>query len=293
MMMSTSDPETAMFNRRRFLPAASHLPFIAPFIALCALPLVPLMATAQQETEDWIARCERQQRDAERSVHCEVREATIPVPARLDVEASPNGGVSVRAAERNDVHVTARVQTWATTEATARELAQRIRIETSEGRIRAEGPRNTEEQRQGWSVSFVVSAPGRIDLAARTVNGGVDVSGITGDVNLQTVNGGIHLEGVDGEVEAHTTNGGIEARLANGWRGESVSLHTTNGAISLAVPEGFAAALSASTVHGAIETDFPVTVQGRIGRSLTAQIGGGGPPVRLATTNGAISIRRR
>lgn len=278
-----------MFNRRGSHFRASHL----PFIALCALSLAPLAAAAQQNSQEWLVRCERQHSDADRSVHCEVRESTIPVPSRLDVDASPNGGVTVRAADRSDVHVTALVQTWAPTEAAARELAQRIRIETSGGRIRADGPRNTGEQRQGWSVSFVVSTPGRVDLAARTVNGGVDIAGISGEVNLHTVNGGIQLEEVDGRVEAHTTNGGIEARLANGWRGEGVSLHTTNGAIALDVPEGFAAELSASTVDGAIATDFPVTVQGRIGRSLTAQIGGGGPPVQLATTNGAISIRRR
>jgi hypothetical protein len=34
-------------------------------------------------------------------------------------------------------------------------------------------------------------------------------------------------------------------------------------------------------------------VQGRIGRSLEARIGGGGPAVRLTTTNGAIDLRNR
>ena len=42
-----------------------------------------------------------------------------------------------------------------------------------------------------------------------------------------------------------------------------------------------------------LPADFPIPVRGGKGRRVDAQIGEGGPPVRLATTNGGIEIRRR
>ena len=99
---------------------------------------------------------------------------------------------------------------------------------------------------------------------------------------------------VAGTVRARTTNGGVDVSLSGDrWTGSGLELQTTNGSIELSVPSAFSADLSARTVNGSIRTDFPVTVQGRIGRSVEAQIGGGGPPVRLATTNGAIDLRNR
>lgn len=59
------------------------------------------------------------------------------------------------------------------------------------------------------------------------------------------------------------------------------------------MPDGFAARLEAETVHGDIQTDLPITVRGRIGKELSGDLNGGGPTVRLETTNGGISIRRR
>jgi DUF4097 and DUF4098 domain-containing protein YvlB len=99
---------------------------------------------------------------------------------------------------------------------------------------------------------------------------------------------------VGGTVRAHTTNGGIDARLVgSGWNGQGLELRTTNGGITITLPANFNARLTASTVHGGVDTDFPLTVQGRIGRRIDATLGSGGPTVSLNTTNGGIDIRRR
>jgi len=45
-------------------------------------------------------------------------------------------------------------------------------------------------------------------------------------------------------------------------------------------------------VNGGISLDFPVTVQGRIGRSLDIELGEGGATVRAMTTNGGVRIVR-
>ena len=51
--------------------------------------------------------------------------------------------------------------------------------------------------------------------------------------------------------------------------------------------------LETGTVNGPMEINFPITVQGRIDpRHLSMDIGGGGPPIRVVTTNGPVSIRQ-
>ena len=248
-------------------------------------------AAAQQTAAEWLRQC-RDRDDDERAVHCEVRESTLSGVRELAVDAAPNGGVSVTAWDRSDIRVVARIQSQAPTRAEAEEIARGIRIETSGGEVSADGPDT--RNRRGWSVSYEISAPRGIDLDLSTVNGGLSVDGIRGDLTLRSTNGGISLDDVGGTVRANTTNGGIDARLVgSGWSGERLELQTTNGGITLTLPANFNARLTANTVHGGVDTDFPVTLQGRIGRRIDATLGSGGPPVSLTTTNGGIEIRRR
>jgi hypothetical protein len=61
----------------------------------------------------------------------------------------------------------------------------------------------------------------------------------------------------------------------------------------MTMPEHYSAALETATVNGRISIDFPITVQGRIGRELTTTLGSGGAKIRAVTTNGGVSIRRK
>lgn len=278
------------------MPRRNHqrLHVVAPAFAaiLAFLTAFPSAGQAQESSQEWLQRCASQQGDNDRVSYCEVREATMAAPRRLEVSARPNGGIEVVGSDRSVVGVSARVQAWGESEAEARELAEQIELQTDNGRVSATGPRTNGDGR-GWSVSYVIAAPRRIDLDLGSVNGGIAVTGVEGDLSLNTTNGSISMEGVGGRVRGQTTNGGLDVRLAGErWTGEGLELRTTNGAISLSVPANFAADLSASTVHGGIQIDFPITVQGRIGRNVDGEIGGGGPPVRLSTTNGGIDIRR-
>src|SRR5438093_11525960 len=74
--------------------------------------------------------------------YCEDREATISA-GLINVDASPNGGIRILGSNRPDVLVRARVQSVGDTLDEARRVAAGVRIETSGGRIRAEGPAGT------------------------------------------------------------------------------------------------------------------------------------------------------
>ena len=96
-----------------------------------------------------------------------------------------------------------------------------------------------------------------------------------------------------GTIRAETVNGGVEASFGRAdWTGE-IRLKTVNGGIDVALPRSASADLNASTVNGDIQTDFPITVQGRLTkRHLTGTIGTGGRQLALETVNGGIEIRR-
>jgi hypothetical protein len=57
--------------------------------------------------------------------------------------------------------------------------------------------------------------------------------------------------------------------------------------------EGYQHEVHAGTVNGGLNIDFPITVQGRIGRHITTTLGAGGPKIRAMTNNGGVTIRQR
>jgi len=141
-------------------------------------------------------------------------------------------------------------------------------------------------------VEWTVRLPDGVELDASTVNGDVTVRDAGGTVHATTVNGDVDVT-TKGAVEATTVNGSIRAAMGQAdWKGK-MSFTTVNGSITLEVPSAFNAVVSAETVNGAIETDFPITVQGRFGpRHMQGTIGTGGRDLELETVNGSIRLRR-
>lgn len=141
-------------------------------------------------------------------------------------------------------------------------------------------------------VDFQVGVPAGVRLDAGTVNGDVEATGLTGKVKATTVNGSIEVE-TRATASATTVNGSIDAAVGtSAWDGP-LSFKTVNGGITLSVPGGTAADVVMETLNGAIESDFPFTIQGRMGfphRRLKGAIGGGGERLEIETVNGSIRL---
>jgi len=142
------------------------------------------------------------------------------------------------------------------------------------------------------SVRFVVKVPAGVRFVGRTVNGGISAQGIEAEAEAYTVNGGIDIE-AGGLARAETVNGGITARVGRADWKERLALKTVNGGIVVSLPGDAAANIKAATVNGDIETDFPLTVKGKLGRRrIEGSIGGGGPVLEMETVNGAIKLEK-
>jgi DUF4097 and DUF4098 domain-containing protein YvlB len=220
---------------------------------------------------------------------CEVREYTLDARGMVRVDAAPNGGIDVEGWDRNEISMKVMVQAWSRRGDPA-EIASDIEILTG-NTIGADGPRM--ESREGWSVSFRLMVPRDSDLDLESTNGGIRIVGVNSDMDFSTLNGGIHLEDVGGDVKGRTTNGGVDVRLAGSqWDGAGLDLVTTNGGVTLHIPEDYRATLTTGTVNGGFQTDFPITIQGRLrSRSITTDLNGGGPAIKVSTTNGGVRIR--
>ena len=142
------------------------------------------------------------------------------------------------------------------------------------------------------SVEFTVQVPSGVNFVAHSVNGGIEARDLRSDVRAETVNGGVKVS-TSGVARASTVNGSIEAAMGRAdWTGD-LEFETVNGGITVRLPEGFGARVKASTVNGGMETDFPLTVQGRFGnRKIEGTIGGGGRDLSLETVNGTIRLKK-
>jgi hypothetical protein len=183
------------------------------------------------------------------------------------------------------------------------------------------------------SVAYEIRLPAQATVApAKTSNGGIDVSGISGALDLQTSNGGITLRDVDGEVTARTSNGriavsgssgrlilatsngpvevqemnarGLDVQTSNGRitfagslaAGTVNRLTTSNGSVTFALPPDLAASVDLRTSNGMVSVGYPLTTQPGGENTRTAvqgTIGEGGAQLVVRTSNGAITIARQ
>lgn len=264
-------------------------------LVCAALCLAASAGFAQADNSRYSLACRDQDNygNDSRARHCEVKEQTLPATGgALNVDGMQNGGISVKGWERNDILVRYRIQTQATTQAEADNLASQIRVSTAGGQIRAEGPEQM--NRAHWDVGYEIFVPRQSNLSLRTHNGGISISGVRGQIEFDATNGGVSLKQLGGNVKGETVNGGLSVELTGGtWDGEGLNVKTTNGGLSVSVPDNYSAHLDTGTVNGGFSVSPSIAEVARGTRQLSLNLGSGGTNLRIYTTNGGVSIRRR
>ncbi len=258
-----------------------------PLVAVALLIAAP---AAAHEWNDWLD-CDRATRHDRNLRVCEERTASWKADgSTIRADAGPNGGVSVRGVNGNEVKVTAVIHVRAKTDAAAQELARRINVVMERGRIAASGPETAKGE--SWAVSFLIEAPKKSNLDVRAHNGPIDVTGIHGTMDLQTHNGPLALDAVAGSVKGRTRNGPLAVTLTGtSWQGGGLDAETRNGPVSLRIPSNYSATLESGSMNGPWSVDLPGDI--RPGRHFTTRLGKGGANVRVVSMNGPLSIARR
>ncbi|MBN1944040.1 MAG: DUF4097 family beta strand repeat protein [Bradymonadales bacterium] len=163
-------------------------------------------------------------------------------------------------------------------------------------------PDDLEETVQVRSIQAVAPRTAWLDL--ETGNSSIAVFGMEGNVVAETSNGDITAQ-TDGMVSLRTSNGRIDLDTGDGGRAD-----TSNGEIFATVRSGEIVSLRLSSSNGSIFVYLPIdagfqldleTSNGEIdlswlgfgvnGDSFFGPIRGGGPLIRVRTSNGDIKIR--
>lgn len=208
-----------------------------------------------------------------------------------------NGDITITGGPGNEVQIIA------TKKAGSQEYLDGIEIHVSADNnrinIRTQHPKSSNR----WfghgdgsgSVTYEVIAPASTNLdSIDTVNGEIEVAGISGDVSADTTNGDIHLTGLSGSLEADTVNGSIDASFDRLGGNQRVVAETVNGRVQLRLPADASARIDCGTVNGGIDAgDFGLRVdKGFLGRDLDGEIGSGDARVKVSTVNGSVKIRK-
>ena len=156
------------------------------------------------------------------------------------------------------------------------------------------GRRNRNDDYNDVSIDFTVLVPRGVHVVAATVNGTVNVTGGTEDVEAATVNGDVTVESGRGRLSATTVSGTVRAIVAT--RPSSMEFTTVNGSVGVELPASIGAEIEMTTVNGDFRSDYDVVLTGGRFRpyNMTARLGPqGGPRMRITTVNGNVEIRKR
>jgi hypothetical protein len=256
--------------------AALCLPVVLASLSACDIVTADLKA---QETAEWR------------------KSYTLQPGGRVDI-SNVNGKIDVEPSTGNSVEVVALKSARGASPEAARQALERIEIieAASPSAVRIE----TKIQRAsgmfshgGVEVRYTVKVPASVDARFTTVNGGIELMGLSGRIKAETTNGGIRAREIGGPIEASTTNGGVDVELTRVVE-PGVKLECTNGGLKLRLPADAKATFSASVTNGGIETEglsLENTETSR--RRLEARLNGGGPNIRIEGTNGGIRIGSR
>ncbi|MBT8058667.1 MAG: DUF4097 family beta strand repeat protein [Xanthomonadales bacterium] len=169
-----------------------------------------------------------------------------------------------------------------------------IRIETRHPK--SEGSWFKWGSNSSGSVSYELTVPGDVELdTIETVNGDVEISGVSGKVKASTVNGSLQVSELVSDVSLETVNGSVKAEFDTVGEGQRINAEAVNGKITLMLPADASARVNAETVNGSIDADdFGLEPEkGFVGRDLSGEIGGGAGRITLDTVNGSIKIRMK
>ena len=213
------------------------------------------------------------------------------------------GDVTVRPGTGSTVEVTARRHGEARSDndvyTVVREYAQHVVIcvlyrDTDESCDEDGAHMHSHNRRWGndASMDVTVTLPASMQIEAGSVSGDIHVDGAHGDVRASTVSGDVTLRNLSAtSVRATSVSGDVDVGITALSGTGDLTFKSVSGDVTVAVPTGLNADFSMSTVSGDLDTDFPLTLSGRMGRrSINARIGQGGRSFTVSTVSGDVRL---
>jgi DUF4097 and DUF4098 domain-containing protein YvlB len=209
----------------------------------------------------------------------------VNVPAQYNVDLTTSGGdIAV-----SDLAGRATVRTSGG-DVTLGRIDGIVDAHSSGGDVSMAGSRATATLSTSGGDIKVGDAAG--SLSAKTSGGSIDIRRATGDLKAHTSGGSIEIGDAGGAIDASTSGGSIKARVSRQPHADS-RLSTSGGGITIHVAPNVALDIDAHTSGGDVDSDVPVTIQGKQDdSSLNGKLNGGGPKLVLRSSGGDIRLAR-
>jgi DUF4097 and DUF4098 domain-containing protein YvlB len=148
------------------------------------------------------------------------------------------------------------------------------------------------------SVNFEVRVPANADYnfdSIGSVSGGVEVTGVRGNIRAESVSGSVVLTDVGGTIKASSVSGSVNAQIARIDSPGELRFSSVSGSVTVKAPITINADIDMSSVSGSLQTDFPIEVQKEQfgpGQHARARLGSGASTLRLSTVSGKVTLTR-
>jgi putative adhesin len=161
-----------------------------------------------------------------------------------------------------------------------------------------------------YNLEFTIKVPFNMNLCLSAVNNGdINVSDVTGVLDLSNVNGSISVSGARGVTDAHTVNGDVTVAYTT-VPPDASSYNTVNGDLRVTYPSGLSADLEFKSLNGNFYTDFgdveilpfKVIKSGdkndggtvyKLDKNSNFRFGKGGKIFKFETLNGNVYIKKQ
>lgn len=142
-------------------------------------------------------------------------------------------------------------------------------------------------------IDIEVTLPKSMRVSANSVSGDVTVTGAEGIVKAGSVSGDVEMEHLRASsVAAGSVSGDINVSIDAFTGAGDLSFKSVSGDVTVTLPAGTDADVTMRSVSGDLDTDFPLTLNGRMDRhALEARIGKGGRQLEVATVSGDVRLR--
>jgi hypothetical protein len=221
--------------------------------------------------------------------------ASVPVTSETELNVESDvGSITVTGADVTDCNITAEITVKARTKEEAQKLAEKVKIEfeSSGDTLTIKTVKPDELKKRPLDVDFKIIAPKHMKLNCSTSVGTVTVSDIEGRIKASTNVGSVICSSVVAELDLSSNVGSVTVKYKETAPAACKANISTNvGSIEFTAPSELSAQIHASTNVGSVNTAKPITVVGKVGKSIKGTIGPGEGKVTLKTNVGSIEIK--
>ncbi|UCG56762.1 MAG: DUF4097 family beta strand repeat protein [Phycisphaerales bacterium] len=232
--------------------------------------------------------------DLFKAKHEKTEQATVDAASATELDVQTDvGSVTITGTDETECNITAQITVKVRTKERARELAEQVRIETglSDGKLTIRTTKPDALRKRGLEVHFTITAPKQLNLYCSTHVGEISISDIRGRIGASANVGRITCKKVVGAVDIGTNVGSVDVDYADDAPAAChADIRSNVGSIEFSPPPEVSAEVNASTNVGSLSTARPLTILGKVSRSLSGTIGAGEGSIRLKTNVGSIDI---